>query len=135
MENLLDRPDKLWHDDSGYRRVKAGFSLTMAKTASLYLIKPEKIHSISIWAESNPFEPQRPVKRHRTAAIFYGGDLHHFDIDDPAFATKYFPNFPKVGDSSINVQLPENTLLCVSLTGEYYGHHYKIAAAFFEPPA
>ncbi|MFO1500940.1 MAG: hypothetical protein U1G07_21550 [Verrucomicrobiota bacterium] len=134
---LIDTPRGLWNDGSGWRRVKAGYPEAMTQPASLYLIRPERISSIRVWSENNPFEQQRPVKRHRVATIHYASVPHDLDIDDLEFAARYFPVFPKVSDPSIHVALskPSETVICVSLTGPYYGHHYKIAAAFFEPPA
>jgi hypothetical protein len=60
---------------------------------------------------------------------------HECDIDDPLFAEQYFPKFPSVNDATMEISLtkPGETFICVSLTGSYHGHHYKIAAAFFEP--
>jgi len=109
----------------------------MAKPASLYLIKPEKIQSIRAWAEHNTYPgATSPIKRKRVLSIQYGGLSHECDIDDPVFGEKYFPQFPSVNDATMDIKLAKSgeTFICVSLTGSYYGHHYKIAAAFFEPP-
>jgi hypothetical protein len=34
----------------------------------------------------------------------------------------------------VQLSKPDSTLVSLSLTGAYHGHHYKIVAAFFEPP-
>ena len=51
--------------------------------------------------------------------------VHEFDIDD-AYESAIYPK----------LKAPGNTLICVSLTPEYEKdhNHYKIAAAFLEPP-
>ncbi|HUK40246.1 MAG TPA: hypothetical protein VLX11_04365 [Candidatus Acidoferrales bacterium] len=137
MPALLDKPAELWHDPKAVeRRVREGFPRRMAEPASLYLIRPEKIESIEVWAESNTYPgASSPVKRKRVLTIRYTGVRHECDIDDPLFAEKYFPRFPSVNDATLEITLakPNETFICVSLTGSYYGHHYKIAAAFFEP--
>ena len=129
----MDNPATIWNDHSGARRVKAGYPQRLDKPASLYLIKPESIQSIRIWTESNPFGE----KRRRRVIIRYAKESHEFDIDDIDFAEKYYPKFPKLGDASITPKLqnPAETIICVSLALEHVDHyHYKIAAAFFEPP-
>jgi hypothetical protein len=135
IKSLIDEPAEIWDDKTDSRRVVAGYPQKMSKPASLYLIKPEDILSISIWSEPNPFEPTKPIKRHRQAIIRYAGTSHSLDIDDVAFADKYYPKHPAPHDPPISVKLknPKETLVCVSLTPEYRGKHYKIAAAFLEP--
>jgi hypothetical protein len=134
--SLLDRPAQLWSDpSSGPRRISEGFPRAMPKPASLYLVKPDKIESISAWSEPNP-SAESGVKKRRVARIRYAGVLHECDIDDPDFAARYYPKFPTVNEPRVEIKLarPDATLVCVSITGAFYGHHYKIAAAFFEPP-
>jgi hypothetical protein len=135
---LLDTPPALWSDPaSGSRRVKEGFPRTMQEPASLYLVKPEKIGSISAWSEPNHPSASYAIKKRRVATIRYAGVWHECDIDDPSFAERYYPKFPSVNEPAIQVRLskPDATLVSLSVTGAYYGYHYKIAAAFFEPPA
>lgn len=133
---LVDRPRHVWDEGRGWRRVAAGFVQKMVKPASLYLIKPQEIVSVEVWSEPNKFEPPPAVKRHRLAKLRYGGVVHEFDIDDPVLAERYFPRFPRIhaGRQRITLRSPAETFVCVSLTLPYRGHHYKIAAAFIEPP-
>jgi hypothetical protein len=138
IQRLLDRPQQLWNDPTcGARRVTAGYPRAMREPASLYLVQPDRIESISVWSERNPFDARRSVKGHRLARLRYAGMLHHFDVTDPDFADRHYPRIPAPNEPGIEVKLtrPDETLVCVSVTGEYQGHHYKIAAAFFEPPA
>ena len=134
---LLDTPSVLWNDPpSGPRRVKEGFPRAMPVPASLYFVKPEKIESISVWSELSPPSATHPIKKWRVAAIRYAGVRHNFDIDDPSFAERYYRKFPPLNEPALQVRLskPNSTLVSLSVTGAFKGYHYKIAAAFFEPP-
>jgi hypothetical protein len=136
LELLLDKPKKLWHDsNTTARRVRSEFPRKMEKPASLYLLKPDKIESISVWSEPNNYPGAYPVKRRRVLRIQHASVLHELDIDDPIFAKRYYPKFPSVKESAKDIALakPDETVICVSLTGSFNGYHYKIAAAFFEP--
>lgn len=136
LDSLADQPKELWTDPSTTpRRVRDEFPRKMTKPASLYLIKPDKIESIRVWSEPNYPGAANPTKRRRVLTIRHAGVLHECDIDDPLFARKYYPRFPSVNESGkdILVANPKETFVCVSLTGSFYGYHYKIAAAFFEP--
>lgn len=135
VDGLIDSPPMMW-DNSGSRRLPEGFPQRMEKPASLYLIKPDELVSIQVWAEPNPFEPPPAVKRHRQVHLRYAGVVHDLDITDPEFGRQYYPNFPapNAPTLTINVARPSETLVCVSLTPEFRGYHYKLAAAFISPP-
>ena len=118
---LVDEPKELWTDPSTtLRRDKDGFPRKMAKTASLYLIKPDKIESIRVWSENNNFSGAAyPVKKKRVLTIRYADVLHECDIDDPVFSNKYYAKFPSVNQANLEINLakPKDTFVCVSLTG------------------
>jgi hypothetical protein len=136
VQRLLDKPDGLWNDHSDARRVKSGYIPKMRQPASLYLIKPERIQSIKIWAAPSQFEPTG-VRRRRRAVLVYAGVTHELAIDDTDFENKYYPIFPELNAPPFCPKLrnPQETLICVSLALEHLDHfHYKIAAAFLEPP-
>ena len=109
----------------------------MPEPASLYFVKPEKFGSISVWSEPNHPSAAYRIRKRRVAIIRYAGIWHECDIDDPVFAERYYPKFPSVNEPPIQVRLSQadSTLVSLSVTGAYYGHHYKIVAAFLEPPA
>jgi hypothetical protein len=133
IEQLLDKPEKLWNEKLHARRVKNGYVPKMEKPASLYLIKPDYIQSIQVWSESN----QYGTRTRRRIWISHAKILHELDIDDVDFQKKYYPKIPAVGEPAISVNLTDakGTIICVSLTPEFKDHNqYKIAAAFFEPP-
>ena len=133
---LVDKPRQLWDEGRGWRRVRQGYVQRMPQPASLYLIKPEEIVSVEVWSEPHPATPPPTLKRHRLAKLRYGGVVHEFDITDPAFADQYYRAFPAPNDGrrKITLRAPMETLVCISLTPEFRGYHYKIAAAFLEPP-
>jgi hypothetical protein len=136
---LIDRPPQVWDEGRGWRRVSKGYPRRMPHPASLYLIKPQEIVTLEVWSEPHPRKPAPALKRHRLAKTRYAGVVHEFDITDPSLADRYFPSFPAVKDGrrEITLHSPIETLICVSLTPEFEdtGYHYKIAAAFIEPPA
>jgi len=136
--HFIDKRVEFWHDtSSGRRRVSVGFPERMKAPASLYLIKPDKINSVAVWTERNTYPgAAKPTKRKRELSIMYQGTVHEFAIEDPKFSDKHYPQFPGVDQPTKVVTLPkpDETLLCVSLTGPWYGYHYKIAAGIFEPP-
>jgi len=137
VPSLLDKKPELWHDPAATaRRVREGFPEKMKSTASLYLIKPDKIHSVSVWTQRNTYPgAEKPTKGRRVFSITHQGHLHEFEIEDPKFSDKYYPKFPGVDEPTKVIKLakPEETLMCVSLAGIWYGYHYKIAAGIFEP--
>jgi hypothetical protein len=136
VHRLLDKPPGLWNDHTDPRRVKSGYVRTMREPASLYLIKPERIQSIKVWSTTSQFEPTG-VKRRRRAVLVYAGAVHELAIDDTGFEDRHYPVFPELHAPPFYPKLrnPGETLVCTSLALEHVDHfHYKIAAAFLEPP-
>jgi hypothetical protein len=132
---LLDHPDQLWGDH--WRYVEEGYPQQMAQPASLYLIQPDAIGPLRVWAEEAINEQGQPYERHRRrVAICYRGRWHEFDITDPQLQARYYPKLPGKNDPDLAIQVrsPQRTVVCVSLTPVWKGRHYKIAAAFLEPP-
>lgn len=135
IELLLDQPNILWHERESPRRVKAGYIQKMEKPASLYLIKPDQIENIKVWSERDGFNGT--IKNRRRAYIRYAKTSHEFDIDDIDLQEKYYSKIPSLYEAAIFPKLgnPEETIVCVSLTPKFKDdNHYKIAAAFLEPP-
>ena len=135
LPRLLDQPETLW--GTHLRYVEAGYPQQMAKPASLYLIQPESFGSLRVWTEETIDAQGRHYDRHRRrATLRYRGTFHEFDITDPQLQARYYPSLPTRTEAGLNLPLrhPHRTAVCVSLTSEWHGRHYKIAAAFFEPP-
>jgi hypothetical protein len=132
---LLDQPDNLWGTNQRY--VESGFPQRMAQPASLYLILPEEITPLRVWTEEAVNEEGRQYERHRRrVTLRYRGAFHEFDITDPQLQVRYYPKLPAKNDPSLTIPLraPKKTAVCVSLTPLWQGRHYKLAAAFVEPP-
>ena len=135
VPTLLDHPDQLWGDEKRY--VQEGCPQRMAQPAPLYLIQPDTIGPLRIWAEEALNEQGQPYARHRRrVAICCRGRWHEFDITDPRLQARYYPKLPASNEPSLTIRLrsPQRTVVCVSLTPVWKGRHYKIAAAFLEPP-
>jgi hypothetical protein len=131
-EELLDHPKKLWDDaNSGLRSVKEGYVQRMSNPSSLYLIRPEEMTRTEVWTDA-PYEPGRSCRHRRRMHVMYGGYEHEFDITDPVFAQKYYPKYPAVGDAPLNIQVPANTILCLSLAPIFRTRHYKLIAGVLE---
>jgi hypothetical protein len=136
VARLLDKPDGLWNDPADARRVRSGYVPTMRQPASLYLIKPDRIQSIKLWSAPSQFDPTG-IRRRRRAVLTYAGAVHELAIDDTDFEDRYCPIFPELNAPPFcpSLRNPRETLICVSLALEHLDHfHYKIAAAFLEPP-
>lgn len=136
VARLVDKPNGLWSEPANSRRVNSGYVRRMPNPASLYLIKPERIQSIKVWTGPSQFEPTG-ARRRRRAVLSYAGVTHELAIDDTDFENRHYPEFPGLGEPPIcpTLRKPDETLVCVSLALEHVDHfHYKIAAAFLEPP-
>jgi hypothetical protein len=135
LHRLLDHPDNLW--GSHMRYVEAGFPQRMAQPASLYPIQPEQIEPLRVWTEGTVDGQGRPYDRHRRrVSLRYHGLFHELDITDPQLQDRYYPKLPAKHKASLTIALrdPRHTAVCVSLTPVWQGRHYKLAAAFIEPP-
>jgi hypothetical protein len=136
MPSLEDHPPTVWHDvHCDGRRVPPGYVERMDRPASLYLIRPETL-KVSIETETNPFVSPPRARYIRRAYIRYASQDHEFAIDDPLLKERYYPNYPAIDTGPVDIALKDaaNTLVTVSLTPEFREYHWKIGAAFFEPP-
>ncbi|MES1180302.1 MAG: hypothetical protein ABUL66_00405 [Verrucomicrobiota bacterium] len=134
LPQLLDRPADLW--GTNQRCVEAGFPQRMARPASLYLVQPESI-ALRVWTEEAVNDEGRSYERHRRrATLRHQGTFYEFDITDPQLQARYYPQLPAINDPALTISLraPKKTAVCVSLTPAWQGRHYKLAAAFIEPP-
>jgi hypothetical protein len=135
MQQLLDQPDNLWGTNQRY--VESGFPQRMAQPASLYLVLPEVISPLRVWTKEAVNEQGRPYERHRRrVTLRYRGTFHEFNVTDPQLQIHYHPKLPAKNDPSLTIPLrdPKKTAVCLSLTPVWQGRHYKLAAAFIEPP-
>ena len=131
LARLFDEPEGLW--GTHHRYVEAGYPQRMSRPASLYLVQPDMLGPLRIWSEATS-DGQRRYRRR--VYLHYRRTLHEFDITDPDLQMRYYPKVPSVDEPSLNIALRDakRTAVCVSLTPVWQGRHYKIAAAFIEPP-
>jgi hypothetical protein len=128
---LLDHPLELWgnHD----RSVPAGFVQEMPEPASLYYIEPELVGPVRIWTDQGVDDSGRHFDRHhRRILLRYRAISHEFAVTDPALQEKCFPDLPERGqpERKIEIGLGGPTYVYISVTPEWRGKHYKIAAGF-----
>ncbi len=131
---LEENPADLWLESRLHTdRVNGRCLVKRANHQSLYLIRPVNLRvelSIEHHSVSNK-------DRKRTRARFrYRGQEYRMNITDPAFTARYCTAFPPVGKPPLVIRPPfgDNCLLCVSLTPEFNGLHYKVVAAVLELP-
>lgn len=129
---LEETPPTLWHRRGwDTRRIPAEATSAMRITQSLYLIRPRELR-IRLWTEAIP---ETESERHRRRAVFhYHGIDYNLSVTDPIVTGRYEEQFPAVGEAPREDVLPwgDDCLLCVSLTREYNGWHYKVVATVIE---
>jgi hypothetical protein len=130
LSRLLDHPVHLWKGWMDDRIVRGGYVGKMMQPASLYFIKPEGEVKVCVYWDE---EKMRVRKRLR---LRHGGQDHEFDITDPQFESHY-PGLTHSKDgppTEIPLEADGRLHLCLSLTPEFHGAHYKIAATIWEAP-
>jgi len=131
LVRLVENPHSLWIEE-GKRcdRISAeALQPVPSGHQSLYLIRPEDLE-LRFWTDYNLADGKH--KRTRLAVFRYAGVTYDLALTDPLIAERHVPQFPEVEDGTVTVPLPHGTMLCVSLTHPWQGHHYKVAATVFE---
>ncbi len=134
LDQLEEHPKDLWVEPSGRTdRLTDGFLLNRRKHQSVYFIRPTKFR-VELTNNYNHFEGYNQKKRR--ACFAYGGREFSLGLTDPVFTDLYVKKFPAPGKPAIVVRPPyvDNCLLCVSLTPEFTGFHYKVVASVLELP-
>lgn len=127
-EQLIETPNDLWLQP-GVKQDRATPHYLISRTnyQSLYLIKPKSFYfyvEVSTWDG---------VEKKRVRGIFtYMTRTYNFSMTDPIAGQKYFPNWPTIPSEKIEPKQSDNLLICVSLTPEFMGHHYKVVATVIE---
>jgi hypothetical protein len=140
LPEFQDTPQTLWHDGVEANSVPTGYVRKMGNTAaSLYLIKAPKDWHFMFWKSQAPDYDnlgQMKTKQHRELSFQFQKRHHEFSVTDPEF-TKRHKIYDRMTDSpqSLKVLDSTNVFFCLSLTPEFRGRHYKIAATIFELPA
>jgi hypothetical protein len=91
------------------------------------LIRPESFH---LKIETKEWEGQR--KKRLRGVLRYHGQTYDMGVTDPLIDKKYCPDFRNAPDGVRRLRHDDQLLLCVSLTPEFQGLHYKVVAAVLE---
>jgi len=126
-----EEPCVLWESSSGKNdRITTDDFLLNNHDFSICMIKPEKF-VVQIYTEYNQFQGYDQKKRR--GKILYHGTEYDLAITDPDIDKKYFQPFPGINDGVIEFEfIPETYVICVSLTPEFNGYHYKVIATVIE---
>jgi hypothetical protein len=130
LPHLVDRPSELW--GSLYpESVPAGYVKNMGKDASsLYLIRAPDGVKFRYWKEMNPETTKE--RRLQRLTFSMANSLHDFSVTDPLF-TRRHGIYEKTTEELQIIDFPKESdlYLCLSLTPELNGKHYKICATIF----
>ena len=140
LAKLADKPPSLWKHGKDSRHVPEGYVSEMPEPASLYLVGAPKDWHVYYWKErvDAPEQSGKFVNKTRRRLSFrYGEHYHEFEITDPAFIERYalFENAKEDEYQEVGIERREGAYFCLSLTPEWQGRHYKIAATIFESHA
>lgn len=130
LASIIDQPIGIWLDRGDRTDRIADRSLRRyPPDHSLYFIHvPQVIALFEVDRRDGHYR-----KRHR-ATFIYGGTQYTLNITDPLFNQKYKDRFP--GDDrppcSFVVKPSGGCYLCISLTPEWNGYHYKVVATILE---
>lgn len=126
-QQLIESPLNLWSQlGQPTDRVSPSFLNSIPNHQSLYLIHPEGFRFV---IEINPRTDRKRARGH----FHYHGQFYNFSVTDPAASRKYFPFINNVPEGPIELENPGGSFICVSLTPEFMGYHYKIIVTVFEP--
>jgi hypothetical protein len=134
VDGLQEQPDDLWLEFADRAdRSRGEFLLRKADHQSLYLIRPTDLR-VELSMEHNGFK-NKDQKKTR-AKFIYREQEYQMSITDPIFTDCYCTGVPALGAKPLVVRPPfgDACLLCVSLTREFNGYHYKVVAAVLELP-
>jgi hypothetical protein len=127
-QKLIENPKNLWLEPGVEQdRVTSQYLILQKEHQSLYLIQPKNFRlfvKVSTWEGVD--------KKQIRGGFSYNGQEYDFSMTDPLERQKYFPNFPKVKNGDVKFEGRDDILICVSLTPEFHGHHYKIVATVIE---
>ena len=127
-QNLIERPKNLWLEPGVKQdRVTPQYQLSQKEHQSLYLIQPVNFRFL---VEVNTWEG---VDKKRVRGVFsYNEQNYNFSMTDPLVSQKYFSDFSNVPNGFVELERSDSVLICVSLTPEFNGYHYKIVATVIE---
>jgi len=94
---------------------------------SLYVIRPSEFR-IRLYTDD------RSDRKRQRAVFRYNCVTYNLPLTDPMVSGRYRWRTPPSGDrpSEFRLSCGDDLLICVSLAGEWEGHHYKVVANVFE---
>jgi hypothetical protein len=127
-EELIETPKNLWLERGVKQdRVTPQYLVSRKDHQSLYLIMPKNFYfsvKVDVWEGE---------KKKRIRGVFtYETQTYDFSVTDPIASQKYFPNWSSVPSGRTELKQNSNLLICVSLTPEFNGYHYKVVATVIE---
>ena len=134
LGDLEEEPLDLWLESTSRTdRVRPAFLSNREAHQSLYLIRPANLR-LRLWTEFNQFKG-RDQKKSR-AVFDYNGWGYSLSLTDPVATDRYCRQFPAVDEQPREFPLAcgDRCLLCVSLTPEFNGYHYKVVATVLQLP-
>ncbi|MCX5660988.1 MAG: hypothetical protein NTW19_14970 [Planctomycetota bacterium] len=135
VPKLEERPGNLWLDPTSRKtdRVAPEILARRDRHQSIYLIRPvdfrvEISNELNTWKNAHVGE--------RRAHFTYNNTKYALKLTDPVFIARFARDFPPPNAPPKIIQLPsrDNCLLCVSLTPEFHGYHYKVVATVLKLP-
>lgn len=130
LRDLLEEPPHLWFDPSKKSdRAGADFLGSLPALRSLYLIRP-----LGFQFEIRSRNWDGYAKKQVRGRFSYRGRYYNLPVTDPLIGKKYFPDYPRTPEGSIQPEVERDVLLCISLTPPFNGLHYKVVATVFELP-
>ena len=130
LAQLEERPANLWlQPDEPSDRVAHADLLAHPPQQSLYIVRPQDFRlsfRSTIWDGC--------TKKKRRCVFRYNGVEYDMGLTDPVLSGRYEAQIPAPGQPPLVVRLScaDDLLLCISLAGEFQGHHYKLVATVFE---
>jgi hypothetical protein len=127
-EQLVETPKNLWLERGERQdRVTPQHLVSRNDHQSLYLVKPKNFYlsvEVASW---------EGVAKKRIRCVFtYERQTYNFSMTDPIASRKYFPNWSSVPSGRTDLKQSSDLLICVSLTPELNGYHYKVVATVIE---
>lgn len=129
---FADQPETLWHESAQNKSVSLGYVPAMSEPASLYLIRLERSATVEFWKETGSESREKTQMRMQ---LVYRGRTHDLAVTDPLFTERHEIYQRAQLNRTGSLELPAGCYVCVSLTREWKGRQYKIAATIFEPDA
>jgi hypothetical protein len=129
-ETLEEQPAHLWYE-TGNRsdRISHVQLVASAPEQSLYIIRPENFR-LRLYTDSWDGR----LKRRWRCLFGYRSLEYDMALTDPELSLRYAAQMPDHGKAPVEIRLPsgDDLLVCVSLAGEFRGHHYKLVATVLE---